>query len=51
MLKRCPIVLGAGIPLFSGQMAPVTFLPVHAHTIDIGVTFVTYERAWPAPPS
>ena len=44
VLKRCPIVLGSGIPLFSGQFDPVAFAPVDVHTIDIGVSFVTYER-------
>ena len=44
VLKRCPIVLGAGIPLFAGPFDPVAFAPVDCHTIDIGVSFVTYER-------
>ena len=44
VIKRSPIVIGAGIPMFDGGLPPHTFVPSHSETIDIGVSFQTYRK-------
>lgn len=44
IVKRSPIVIGAGIPMFDGGVSPQGFAPTHSETIDIGVSFQTYRK-------
>jgi dihydrofolate reductase len=44
IIKRSPIVIGAGIPMFDGPVPLQRFEPTHSATIDIGVSFQTYRR-------
>ncbi|WP_298251979.1 dihydrofolate reductase family protein [uncultured Arthrobacter sp.] len=46
ILKRNPIILGAGISLFGGVTGrPASFHPVHARRFSSGVVIEEYERA------
>jgi dihydrofolate reductase len=44
IIKRAPIAIGAGIPLFAGPFAVDTYRPVHTDVLDSGVVVTTYER-------
>lgn len=45
ILKRNPVVLGAGIPLFGGlDVQPFSFQPVKARPFSSGVVIEEYER-------
>lgn len=45
VIKRNPIVLGSGIPLFDGPFAPSPFTPVATRAFDSGVSVTRYLRA------
>ncbi|MFG3702270.1 dihydrofolate reductase family protein [Micromonospora sp. NPDC047620] len=42
IIKRHPIVAGAGIPLLAGNYQPTRFAPTSAREFDSGVTLLTY---------
>ncbi|MFY1687134.1 dihydrofolate reductase family protein [Plantactinospora sp. WMMB782] len=44
MIKRYPVVIGAGIPLFAGAFQPVPFTVTDTRTFDSGAALVTYSR-------
>ncbi|MGV9245572.1 dihydrofolate reductase family protein [Streptomyces sp. NPDC003710] len=44
IIKRNPVVIGTGIPLFDGPFAPTGFLPTARRSFDSGVSIVTYSR-------
>ncbi|MER6630271.1 dihydrofolate reductase family protein [Streptomyces sp. NPDC000987] len=44
VIKRNPVVIGTGIPLFDGPFAPTAFLPTECRRFDSGVSIVTYRR-------
>jgi dihydrofolate reductase len=43
VLKRYPVVAGAGIPAFAGQLSPRPFTPVETLTFSHGGTVTTYR--------
>ncbi|MFG3285612.1 dihydrofolate reductase family protein [Streptomyces sp. NPDC048111] len=45
IIKRNPVVLGAGIPLFDGPFAPTSFTLTESRTFDTGVAVQTYTRS------
>lgn len=45
IIKRNPIVIGSGIPLFNGPFHPTRFKLASTRPLDIGVVIVTYTRA------
>ncbi|MFC9064354.1 dihydrofolate reductase family protein [Streptomyces harbinensis] len=45
VIKRNPIVLGSGIPLFDGPFEPFRFTPVATRAFDSGVSVTRYTRA------
>jgi len=45
VVKRSPITIGAGIPMFAGPVPRQQWRLADSHTIDIGVTFATYHPA------
>ena len=45
IIKRSPIVIGAGIGLFAGGFDVQRFVPTESRRVDIGVTFDSYIRA------
>lgn len=45
IIKRHPIVLGAGIPMFDGRCSPAGFVPTAAETLDTGLVVAAYARA------
>ena len=45
IIKRHPIVLGGGIPLFDGPFTPTNFVPVATRTFDSGLTITTFSKA------
>ncbi|MFJ2193531.1 dihydrofolate reductase family protein [Kitasatospora sp. NPDC087861] len=44
VIKRNPVVIGTGIPLFDGPFAPTGFLPTACRDFESGVSIVTYAR-------
>ncbi|WP_330352722.1 dihydrofolate reductase family protein [Streptomyces chartreusis] len=44
VIKRNPLVIGSGIPLFAGPFNPTTFLPVSTRSFDSGLRIETYTR-------
>jgi dihydrofolate reductase len=44
VLKRYPLVLGSGIPLFAGPCDLTRLEPAATHSFDTGVTVTTYTR-------
>jgi dihydrofolate reductase len=44
VLKRYPLVLGSGVPLFAGPCELTGFAPVATHSFDSGVAVTTYTR-------
>jgi len=49
LVKRYPVLLGAGKPLFDGAgYAPARFEPVSRHVFDSGADYTLYRRAWPS---
>lgn len=44
VLKRYPLVLGGGLPLFDGPYAPLRFDLVEHHVFDSGMTVQTYRK-------
>ncbi|RRR97601.1 dihydrofolate reductase family protein [Glycomyces terrestris] len=44
VLKRYPLVLGGGLPLFDGPYAPLRFDLVENRTFDSGMTVQTYRK-------
>ncbi|WP_272424439.1 dihydrofolate reductase family protein [Polyangium jinanense] len=44
MIKRYPVVIGAGIPVFAGQFDPVGFTLIGTRTFPSGATVTTYMR-------
>lgn len=46
LLKRYPVVAGAGLPLFSGAgFAPAAFAPVESRRFDGGADYTLFRRA------
>jgi dihydrofolate reductase len=45
IIKQSPIVIGAGIGLFEGGIAPHAFERVESRALGNGVTFTTYRRS------
>lgn len=45
VVKRNPLVLGAGVPLFDGPYAPRRFVPTRARDLDGGVRVEEYAAA------
>src|SRR5690606_8291578 len=49
LVKRYPVLLGAGTPLFDGAgYAPARSEPVSRHVFDSGADYTLYRRAWPS---
>ncbi|MFY1672480.1 dihydrofolate reductase family protein [Plantactinospora sp. WMMB334] len=46
IVKRCPVAIGAGIPLFAGVFRPVPLALTGSRTFDSGAAVVTYTPAW-----
>lgn len=44
VIKRNPIVLGAGVPLFDGSFEPQPFERVSSRSFDTGVVVEVYRR-------
>ncbi|MFF4762094.1 dihydrofolate reductase family protein [Streptomyces sp. NPDC001292] len=44
IIKRNPVVIGSGVPLFDGPFAPTGFVPTARRDFDSGVSIVTYTR-------
>ncbi|MGW5122928.1 dihydrofolate reductase family protein [Streptomyces sp. NPDC004069] len=44
IIKRNPVVIGTGIPLFDGPFAPTGFLPTARRHFDSGVSIAMYTR-------
>ncbi|GAA0698666.1 dihydrofolate reductase family protein [Kitasatospora atroaurantiaca] len=44
IIKRHPMVIGSGIPLFDGPFTPATFAPTVTRSFDSGLTITTYTR-------
>lgn len=44
LVKRYPVVAGAGLPMFIGTFAPVAFEPVSVRRFDSGADFTLYRR-------
>ncbi|MDT0467362.1 dihydrofolate reductase family protein [Streptomyces gibsoniae] len=44
IIKRNPVVIGSGIPLFDGPFAPTGFQPTARRDFDSGVSIVTCTR-------
>ncbi|MCV2488069.1 dihydrofolate reductase family protein [Geodermatophilus sp. YIM 151500] len=44
VVKRYPVVAGAGIPVFAGPFSPQVFRPVAGRDLGGGATVVTYRR-------
>ncbi|WP_405603327.1 dihydrofolate reductase family protein [Streptomyces sp. NBC_01410] len=47
IIKRNPIVIGSGIPLFDGPFTPTNFTPVTARSFDSGLTITTFSKVSP----
>ncbi|MGF1431747.1 dihydrofolate reductase family protein [Kitasatospora sp. LaBMicrA B282] len=47
IIKRSPIVLGSGIPLFDGPFAPTGFTETVSHSFAEGVVISTFTRTTP----
>jgi dihydrofolate reductase len=45
VIKRNPLVIGSGIPLFDGPFDPTRFTPTSTRTFETGVAIVTYTRS------
>ncbi|MQA97504.1 MAG: hypothetical protein GEV11_23785 [Streptosporangiales bacterium] len=45
ILKRNPLVLGSGIPLFDGPFAPQTFVPADSRDFDSGLGITRFTMA------
>lgn len=44
IVKLAPLTIGAGIPLFASEFAPVTWRLTDLHRVDSGALFLTYDR-------
>ena len=44
VIKRNPLVIGSGVPLFDGAFDPTGFEPVSTRTFDGGVVMSSYRR-------
>lgn len=44
IIKRAPVVIGSGIPLFDGPFTPTGFAPVENRSFEGGVSITTYTR-------
>ncbi|GGV01298.1 deaminase [Streptomyces albospinus] len=44
IIKRNPIVIGSGIPLFDGPFAPTDFAAAGTRTFDSGLTITTFSK-------
>lgn len=44
LVKRYPVVAGAGMPMFTGGFSPVPFEPVSTRRFDSGADFTLYRR-------
>ncbi|MFW6090290.1 MAG: dihydrofolate reductase family protein [Actinomycetota bacterium] len=44
LVKRYPVVAGAGLPMFAGEFAPVAFEHVSTYRFDSGADFTRYAR-------
>ncbi|MGW6565823.1 dihydrofolate reductase family protein [Streptomyces sp. NPDC054975] len=44
IIKRHPIVLGSGIPLFDGPFTPTNFRPAGTRTFDSGLAITTFSK-------
>ena len=44
IIKREPIVIGSGIPLFDGPFVPSRFVPVATRSFDSGLTITTFSK-------
>jgi dihydrofolate reductase len=45
LVKRYPVVAGAGLPMFAGEFTPAPFERVHTRSFDSGADFTLYRRA------
>ncbi|MCX4819894.1 dihydrofolate reductase family protein [Streptomyces sp. NBC_01142] len=45
IIKRHPITIGSGIPLFDGPFTPTNFAPVATRSFDSGLTITTFSKA------
>ncbi|MEV3988436.1 dihydrofolate reductase family protein [Streptomyces sp. NPDC049837] len=48
IIKRHPIVLGSGIPLFDGPFTPTNFVPGTTRTFGSGLTITTFSKVPPS---
>ncbi|WP_329124745.1 dihydrofolate reductase family protein [Streptomyces sp. NBC_01353] len=48
IIKRHPIVIGSGIPLFDGPFTPTNFAPATTRTFDSGLTITTFSKVRPS---
>ncbi|WP_328926740.1 dihydrofolate reductase family protein [Streptomyces sp. NBC_00190] len=48
IIKRHPIVIGSGIPLFDGPFTPTSFVPGTTRTFDSGFTITTFSKVPPS---
>ncbi|MEU3692149.1 dihydrofolate reductase family protein [Streptomyces narbonensis] len=48
IIKRNPIVIGSGIPLFDGPFTPTNFAPVTTRAFDSGLTISTFSKVRPS---
>jgi dihydrofolate reductase len=44
IIKRHPIVIGSGIPLFDGPFTPTRFTQATSQAFESGLTITTYTR-------
>ncbi|MGK5732654.1 dihydrofolate reductase family protein [Streptomyces sp. URMC 124] len=47
IIKRNPLVIGSGVPLFDGPFAPMDFAPVATRSFDSGLTISTFSKVLP----
>ncbi|MEV8530848.1 dihydrofolate reductase family protein [Streptomyces sp. NPDC051211] len=48
VIKRHPVVIGSGIPLFDGPFVPANFAPATTRSFDSGLTITTFSKALPS---
>lgn len=51
VIKRHPLVIGSGIPLFDGPFSVAAFAPADTHAFDSGLVVTVYTRAERGPAS
>lgn len=45
VIKRYPVLAGAGVPLFAGEFRPTHWTPVHRRSFENGTQVSTFRRA------